>query len=218
MTRSTCGAKTRNGACRSFAMANGRCRMHGGASTPPGPAHHSYRHGRYSRSLDGNDLAARYERQRTDPDLLSLREDIALLCARQQQHLAELAQQPADAWGCVRTLLPAALAALRSGARSEAMRHLDELDAVVAGAMAEARGWDAFTARAEQIRKLVDTERKYCESRGLYVAADQVNAVMQQWLDAIRCAVPREYIAALHEELRRLRSEDAVQTTTTTNR
>jgi len=32
----TCGAKTRNGTtCRAPAMANGRCRMHGGKSTGP---------------------------------------------------------------------------------------------------------------------------------------------------------------------------------------
>lgn len=32
----TCGAKTRSGApCRNLPMRNGRCRMHGGASTGP---------------------------------------------------------------------------------------------------------------------------------------------------------------------------------------
>ena len=32
----TCGAKTRGGdPCRNYAMKNGRCRMHGGASTGP---------------------------------------------------------------------------------------------------------------------------------------------------------------------------------------
>lgn len=47
----TCNAKTRNGTpCKSKAMANGRCRMHGGASLS-GAEHPNYRHGRYSTYL-----------------------------------------------------------------------------------------------------------------------------------------------------------------------
>jgi hypothetical protein len=43
-----CGAKTRSGRpCRSAAMRNGRCRMHGGASpgAPRGERHGMFRHG-----------------------------------------------------------------------------------------------------------------------------------------------------------------------------
>ncbi|MFK5600652.1 HGGxSTG domain-containing protein [Methylobacterium sp. HMF5984] len=46
-----CGAKTRSGSpCRSPAMPNGRCRMHGGSSpgAPKGKANGMYRHGRYT--------------------------------------------------------------------------------------------------------------------------------------------------------------------------
>ena len=46
-----CGARTRRGTpCRSPAMANGRCRMHGGklSGAPRGNAH-AWKHGRYSR-------------------------------------------------------------------------------------------------------------------------------------------------------------------------
>jgi hypothetical protein len=46
-----CGAGTRSGnPCRSPAMANGRCRMHGGPSpgAPRGKANGNYRHGRFT--------------------------------------------------------------------------------------------------------------------------------------------------------------------------
>ncbi len=46
-----CGAKNRTGSpCRSPAMPNGRCRMHGGASpgAPKGEANGSYCHGRFT--------------------------------------------------------------------------------------------------------------------------------------------------------------------------
>ena len=47
-----CGAKTRSShPCKSPAMPNGRCRMHGGKSpgAPRGAAHGRYKHGRYAR-------------------------------------------------------------------------------------------------------------------------------------------------------------------------
>ncbi|MDF2974139.1 MAG: hypothetical protein K0R61_4589 [Microvirga sp.] len=47
-----CGARTRSGVpCRSPAMTNGRCRMHGGASpgAPPGKNNGNYKHGQFSR-------------------------------------------------------------------------------------------------------------------------------------------------------------------------
>ena len=46
-----CGAKTRSGSpCRSPAMANGRCRMHGGPSpgAPKGKGNGNYRTGRFT--------------------------------------------------------------------------------------------------------------------------------------------------------------------------
>jgi hypothetical protein len=46
-----CGARTRSGRpCRSPAMPNGRCRLHGGASpgAPKGKANGNYRHGRFT--------------------------------------------------------------------------------------------------------------------------------------------------------------------------
>ena len=46
-----CGAQTRSKSpCRSPAMPNGRCRMHGGASpgAPRGKANGNYKHGRFT--------------------------------------------------------------------------------------------------------------------------------------------------------------------------
>lgn len=81
-TRQLCKAQKKRGAgpCSSYAMPNGYCRVHGGASLA-GPAHPGYVHGRRSRyahrlSADQQDdfadaLAA--------PDPLDLRDEIALI-------------------------------------------------------------------------------------------------------------------------------------------
>lgn len=64
-----CGAKTRSSkTCKSPAMLNGRCRMHGGKSTgaPCGKAHGNYKHGRYTNNAiqcrrKGNHLLRKLE-------------------------------------------------------------------------------------------------------------------------------------------------------------
>ena len=51
--RKKCGAKTRNGGtCKNWAMANGRCRMHGGKSTgPPKNNQNAKKHGFFSKYI-----------------------------------------------------------------------------------------------------------------------------------------------------------------------
>ncbi len=51
LTSPRCGAKTRSGSlCKSPAMPNGRCRLHGGKSTgPPKGNQNALKHGNYTR-------------------------------------------------------------------------------------------------------------------------------------------------------------------------
>lgn len=84
---SECGAKKKDGTpCRQNAMANGRCRLHGG-STPSGLAASQFRTGRYSKHLPAR-LANSYQEAISDPELLSVREDVALLDSRLQDVLS----------------------------------------------------------------------------------------------------------------------------------
>src|SRR6185436_8277650 len=86
----SCGARRRDGGrCRQPGMApSGRCRLHGGR-TPRGLADANTRTGRYSRDLPTR-VAARYESALADPELLSVRDDIALLQGSIQQVMAEV--------------------------------------------------------------------------------------------------------------------------------
>ena len=81
ITRQCTATSKRSGnRCRKPAM-RGRtvCLAHGGR-TPRGIASPSFKTGKYSRSLPGH-LVADYERTLTDPKLLSVRDDIALMDA-----------------------------------------------------------------------------------------------------------------------------------------
>ena len=69
---SRCGARTRRGkSCRSPAMANGRCRLHGGASpgAPRGEGNGMFRHGLRS-------IEAIERRRRTTAELRAIRREI----------------------------------------------------------------------------------------------------------------------------------------------
>ena len=66
--------------CKAVAMANGRCKLHGGKSLA-GAAHPNFKTGRYSKYLPKH-LAKAYDEIKADPKLLQLDDDVALLEAR----------------------------------------------------------------------------------------------------------------------------------------
>lgn len=77
-----CGAKTSKGAVCQRPPVKGRtrCHLHGGA-TPRGPESVHYKHGRYTKYLPPELLPA-YQAALEDPDILSAREEVALLHVR----------------------------------------------------------------------------------------------------------------------------------------
>jgi hypothetical protein len=213
-TNKACGAKTRSGApCKNRpCVGRERCKMHGGMSARAGPTHPSWKHGRrskvfearYSGALDGLVIREAYERARTDPKLLQLTEDIALLVAKQQDTLEGLRTgESTAAWDALAVLLAQAQRAVAAG--DDLAPVLDQMADVVANGVGDAAVWAEYTERAERIRRLVDTQRKYEEGLRLYLPLDQAQALFALWQDAIRRAVPREYIARIYEELQKSR-------------
>lgn len=97
--KTTCGAKTRSGRpCgRTDLGTGGRCKLHGGKSAPAGPAHHSYRTGRYSQFLPKG-LRERYDAAMADPELFDLRGDIGLLAARLIDRLTDMDAAESELW------------------------------------------------------------------------------------------------------------------------
>jgi hypothetical protein len=82
--RALCGAKCRDGRpCRQWAMANGRCKMHGG-KTPRGICSPHFKDGKRSRYLAHvtGTLRDAYTAAMSDPRLLELTADVALLTGR----------------------------------------------------------------------------------------------------------------------------------------
>ncbi|CAN5692268.1 hypothetical protein BH24GEM1_BH24GEM1_31800 [soil metagenome] len=127
-----CSAKSKRSGepCRSPAV-TGRatCRMHGGTA-PRGVASHSWRHGRYSKAVPAR-LLASYQDALGDPDLVALRDELALTDARMQEVLralpADLSPIDRDAW--TELLLP--LLETRRRLADTERRRLEVLNAYV---------------------------------------------------------------------------------------
>jgi hypothetical protein len=85
-----CNGKNRQGEPCGNEAINGasKCRFHGGASLI-GVASPTFKHGRYSKHLPTR-LAARYAEALSDPQLLELRDEIALVGTRQTELLEQL--------------------------------------------------------------------------------------------------------------------------------
>ena len=154
-----CGAKLRKGGtCRRVAMANGRCDMHGG-KTPKGIAAGSYRNGR-SAALPAR-LRATYESTLADPDLLSTRNDIALIEARLQELLGKL--DLGEAGSHYQRLLKLA--------RDPNTSTATLIQAIQAGAD-EHQIWDEIYVAMESRRKHSETEQRRLVAMGAMVSAE----------------------------------------------
>lgn len=91
MTDNLCGARTRKGTpCKSAAMSNGRCRMHGG--TNPG---RPIIHGRYS-VKHRESLHNKMQEFLDDPAPANLMGELAVQRAFLQDFLGKLTEQPID--------------------------------------------------------------------------------------------------------------------------
>lgn len=199
-----CGAKNRDGSrCRANAMANGRCRMHGGMSPKGGPTHPNWKTGRYSQFLP-TQLVPLMAQALQDPEMLSLRSEIGLVTARIEEQLRAIAEGSAgQAWSrlqdayqlwlrCGREAQEAdkakdSVQAARS--RQQGAEAAREIGRLIEGGSAENQRWADVTGLIEQRRKLVESERKRLVESQQVVALTQVQTILDGLIRTIKRAV-----------------------------
>src|SRR5262249_13022945 len=95
--RCTARSKTSGQQCKNPAvLPTDKCRIHGGLSLR-GVAHPQYKNGAHSKYLPRH-LRRDYQRAIKDPELLSLRNQVALLAAREMELAKELSKTEAPPW------------------------------------------------------------------------------------------------------------------------
>lgn len=110
-------------------MANGRCRIHGGA-TPNGVAHPNYIHGKSSRYATPSALKDAYEQALLEQSPLSLYDNIALIDARINQLLQIVEDGQSSDWGKITKLwedFTTALTERDAPKRNQVIREINDL-------------------------------------------------------------------------------------------
>lgn len=185
--RPECGAKTKSGnPCRSTALyPNGRCWLHGG-KTPKGLASPNLKHGRYSKDLPTR-LAARYEAATTDPDLLALQAEIALIDARLGDLLGRVDTGEAGIHWKVATKAFADLQiALDTQDPVALARSMQTLQGSLRSGMGDYAAWNEVYNLVDHRRRLVESERKRQIEAQQVLPLDRAMLVISALVDIVR--------------------------------
>lgn len=188
-----------------------RCELHGG-KTPVGIASPHFKTGRHSKYLPAN-LRGSYEAALSDPELLSLREEVALVDAR----LADLLQkvdtgESRDAWKQAKKLLTKYTKALTSGYvdEDELTDYLRALHDTITNAVETHQSWNQIYSVLEQRRKLVESENKRLAEMQQFITAEKAMVLIANLTDIIkRHVTDRATLSAISNDLVRLTSFDA---------
>lgn len=169
------------------------CRNHGGL-TPIGPASPQWRGRGYSRILPTG-LRETYEAARSDPELLALDRELALVEARLDQLASRLEGDPVAQAREVQALGEALKAAWD---RTDMATYREKLDRLVEAAgkvVATERTWTDILTWQEQRRKLADTERRRREALAATVTTERLLALVVTFVEILRrhIADPRTF-------------------------
>jgi hypothetical protein len=155
-----CGAKTRTGQpCKTPAMPNGRCRMHGGKH-PGGVAAARFKDGRHSKYLPAR-LSSKYAEAMADSALLELRAEVALVDARLADVLSRVDTGESGAlWASLMDARGELIQAKRSGDTVSQAKLINQILDLISRGHTDYRAWSEVGSLLEARRKLVESERK----------------------------------------------------------
>jgi hypothetical protein len=205
----TAGSKRSGQRCRR-APARGRtvCSMHGGRSLV-GIASPAFRHGRYSRALPGG-LAERYLESLADPELLSLRSEIALVDSRVTELLGRVGSgESGPAWRKLSDTWGAMVRARAAGEVGLARYHLLQLEGLITDGRADHAAWAEVYAALEQRRRLTESEWRRLVALRQVLTVEQAAVLVAAVADSVRRHVRDvEALRGVSEDLARLVSRD----------
>jgi hypothetical protein len=182
-----CKARSRRNQarCRNHALKGLEvCRMHGG-KTPRGPASVHWKTGRWSKFLPSR-LLAHYRAARLDPELLSLREEVAVVDARIIDILRRVDTGESGAlWRDVHaamTLFEQRQARHDVKGMTEAFTRLQHL---ISRGVADDAAWGEIGTLIDQRRKLVESEQRRVTLAAEVLTREQALAFMGQIVDIV---------------------------------
>ena len=182
-----CSAKNRSGKqCKNTAEPGKKvCYMHGGL-TPSGPASPNYKHGRYSKYLPAA-MLDKYTEAQKDPDLLNLRDEIALNDVLIKQLISKLPDGGGSkSWKEVRAAWHELTEAVRDNDQDKQTELLRKLNDIITKGAQEAEVWNDLITSMDNRRKLTASEAKRLTDMQQYITSEKAIALVYAILDIIR--------------------------------
>ena len=186
MVQCTAKSKRTGKRCKAKAMRGKRVCYHHGGRTPSGFAFPHHKTGRHSKDLPAR-LLARYETAISDPDLLELRDEIAVTDARLSDVLTRVDRgESGQMWRELKTRWDAHLNARAEGDMEAERATLDEMGNLIQRGMADDAAWGEAMRLIDQRRRLVESERKRRVELQQVLTADQAMVMVTTLIDAVR--------------------------------
>lgn len=206
---SRCTAHNRRGEqCgRNAVIGRNVCNLHGG-KTLTGLASPTLKDGRYSKYLPAR-LAARYGEAISDPNLISLREEIALTDARLGEVLGRLETGERESvWDELATGINAFEKAVKQGDAAGMKAAIASLTSLPKRGNAEREIWIEVGETIERRRKLVETEHKRLVAMQQMMTSEQAMMLITAVVSAVQKHVTdRSTLMAIQTDLTAIMSK-----------
>ncbi|MDO8751151.1 MAG: hypothetical protein Q7K03_08415 [Dehalococcoidia bacterium] len=185
-----CNARDRDGSiCRNYVTRGmTKCHKHGGASLR-GIASPRFIHGRYSKYLPKH-LAEIYALALNDPNLLQLKDDIALMDARLGEMFGKLDRgESVAAWSQVTRSFKKFLNARALSLEAVEDLAVTELQTAIEKGMGDYESWQEIHATIEQRRKLVQDEHRVQINLKQMITAEKAMTLLAVVVDSMKRSV-----------------------------
>jgi hypothetical protein len=201
-----CGARTRQGEpCQRWALAGRtRCRLHGGKSLVGSACPH-VRSGRYSAYVPER-LRERYEQAETDPELLSLKREVALVDARLVDLLARVdTGESGQRWANLKKAHEEVKVSRRARDVPKMNEALAKIELDIEQATDNRAAWAEIGGLVEQRRKLVESEAKHLIMHRQMLSTEEAMLMTHRLIDIITRHVPdKQALSAIIVDIRAL--------------
>lgn len=192
--------------CLGIAMRGGdKCRVHGGR-TPKGIASPHFKSGRYSETGLPAGYLETYHKSLSDSELLSYRDDLALLEARQVFIITNLDKMPSfEIWKQLNFAYEQFERATKKQDPQASATAINDIRSLIKRGLTEWMQWQEIMSIQEQKRKLGESERKRLTEMQQLVTVERVLALMAALTDSVkRNVTDRTILSKIQRDFERL--------------
>lgn len=183
-----CGAKLRgkDRYCRKYPVEGGkRCELHGGAGQR-GIANPNFKTGQYSKHLPTR-LLSTYQQAVTDPDLLNLSSEIALLKSRLVDVLSRVdTGESGRLWSELKQTYRDIQQAQRERDAAKVIALMDDLGTLITRGQADWAAWSSALEITERIGKMSEREMKRRTAMQAMITSEEAMTLVVALQDAVR--------------------------------